>query len=25
VPWWGLPAAKRAGVGRAQLAEKVPA
>ena len=23
VPWWGLPAAKRAGVGRAQLAEKV--
>jgi beta-carotene ketolase (CrtW type) len=25
VPWWGLPAAKRAGVGKSELTEKVPA
>lgn len=25
VPWWGLPAAKRAGVGQSALTEKVPA
>ncbi len=25
VPWWALPAARRAGVGRTQIAEKVPA
>lgn len=25
VPWWGLPAAKRAGLGEAEFAEKVPA
>jgi beta-carotene ketolase (CrtW type) len=25
VPWWGLPAAKRAGVGKGAMTEKVPA
>jgi beta-carotene ketolase (CrtW type) len=25
VPWWALPAARRAGVGRVELSEKVPA